>query len=189
MKKKTKSFTLNFIHVPHPSGKSSQEVAVGVFHDFCILKALRNNNYKLTITKVEYIEKVMMKEIGIYGFDDYVEPITVTNNKDSTIEEIISLQSGQASLSISTAKRQAKILQNYIGMVEAYKPFSFETAVIHEYAIHGNVTVVAEKLNEQGYRIDNRSIRTRDVSSVLMKAPLDDLHTIVSSQFRKNKGI
>lgn len=189
MKKKTKSFTLNFIQVPSPSGKSPHEVAVEVFHDLCILEVLRNNNFKLTITKREYIEKVMTKEIGIYGFTDYMEPMTLVKKENSIVDEIISFQRSQGSLSIFTAKRQARILQNYVEMVEDYKPYSFETAVIHQYAIHGNVSVVARKLNEQGYRIDNRSVRTGDVSSILMKVPIDDLHTIVSSQFRKNKGI
>ncbi|MFY0544945.1 hypothetical protein [Brevibacillus sp. H7] len=85
------------------------------------------------------------------------------------------------------AKQQLVQLQHFVQLVESYKVTSFETAVIYEYAIEGNVTAVAKKLNEQGHHIDGRKITSSDVSAVLKQKPIDELHKIISNFFKNNK--
>lgn len=189
MRKKKSSIEIEVIYSPHPSGKSSEELILGLYYDLCIVDVARKNRYKITISQEEFIRKVIAREMGLYDAVYYLKPVTPPNNDNQNVKDILSIQSGQLSLSLFFAKRQASILQSYIDMVETYRPYSLETAIIHEYAIHGNVAVAAEKLNEKGYRISGKTIKSGDVSSVLMMSPIDDLHMIVSNQFRKNKGL
>ncbi|SDF04417.1 hypothetical protein SAMN04488542_10551 [Fontibacillus panacisegetis] len=189
MKKKKADIKIEVVYSPHPSGKSSEEIVLGIFYDFCLMEVAKKNRYKITISREEYIRKVIAREIGLYDAVYYFEPLTPPNNDNQNVKDIMSIQSSQLSLSLFYAKRQASIFQSYVDMIETYKPYSLETAIIHEYAIHGNVAVAAEKLNEKGYRINGKTVKSGDISSVLMMSPIDELHRIVSNQFRKNKGL
>lgn len=184
MNKKKKAYEIHFA----PPG-ISEKAAIGVFYEFCVMEMAREANLKVTISKDDYVRKVVAKEMAPFDVAYYLEARTLPSKEDEIIKDIMSIQNSQLSLSLFFAKRQASIFQSYIDIVENYKPHSLETAIIHEYAIQGNVVVAAEKLNEKGYRINGKTVKSGDISSVLMMSPIDDLHRIVSNQFRKNKGL
>lgn len=80
--------------------------------------------------------------------------------------------------------------QRSIELIEAYTPKSIEERIIHEYAILGSVTDVANKLNEEGLRIEGRKYISNDISAVLRQKPKDELHQIVKKAFEHNsKGM
>lgn len=78
--------------------------------------------------------------------------------------------------------------QRIIELIEAYTPHSLEERIIHEYAIEGSVTFVANKLNEEGLRIEGRKYISNDISAVIMQTPKDELHQIVKKSFEHNKA-
>ena len=55
-------------------------------------------------------------------------------------------------MNLQQAKEQVKELNNFIELVLNYEVTSLETAAIYEYALENNVSKVASKLNEKGYR-------------------------------------
>ncbi|MED4754615.1 hypothetical protein [Brevibacillus choshinensis] len=92
-------------------------------------------------------------------------------------------------MKISVAKNLIVELQHYINLVEKYQSTTFETRVIYEYALHENVIEVAKIMNELGYRVDDRKVTSSDVSAVLKQKPIDELHQIVSKNFKRNKKL
>ena len=80
--------------------------------------------------------------------------------------------------------------QRCITLIESYTPNSIEERIIHEYAIQGSVTSVANALNQEGLRIDGRKYTSNDISAVLRQKPKDEFHQIVKKAFEHNsKGI
>jgi len=63
-----------------------------------------------------------------------------------------------------------------------------EERIILEYAIEGNVFLVADKLNKEGLRIGNRKYISNGISAVLRQKPMDVLHQIVKKSFEHNKA-
>lgn len=55
---------------------------------------------------------------------------------------------------IETLNKEIVKQQEIIDMIESYMPTSLEERIIHEYAIEGSVTFVANKMNEEGLRIE-----------------------------------
>ncbi|MGF9821432.1 MULTISPECIES: hypothetical protein [Brevibacillus] len=92
-------------------------------------------------------------------------------------------------MKLSDAKKLIVELQHYVNLVEKYQPATFETRVIYEYALHENVNEVAKIMNDLGFRVDGRKITSSDVSAVLKQSPIDELHQIVSKNFKRNKRL
>jgi hypothetical protein len=92
-------------------------------------------------------------------------------------------------MKLSDAKKLIVDLQYYINLVEKYQPSTFETRVIYEYALRENVNEVAKIMNELGFRVDDRKVTSSDVSAVLKQKPIDELHKIVSKNFKRNKKL
>ncbi|MFH5183616.1 hypothetical protein ACHHV8_13875 [Paenibacillus sp. TAB 01] len=78
--------------------------------------------------------------------------------------------------------------QRVIELIESYVPQSLEARIIHEYAIEGSVTVVANKLNEEGIRLEGRKYISNDITSILLQKPKDDLYQITQEAFKHNKA-
>ncbi|MED2013684.1 hypothetical protein [Bacillus wiedmannii] len=94
-------------------------------------------------------------------------------------------------MNLQQAKEQVKELNNFIELVLNYEVTSLETAAIYEYALENNVSKVASKLNEKGYRAQGvkgpRKLSSNDVSEILQGKGIDELHAIIKSMFEKNK--
>ncbi|WP_312110663.1 hypothetical protein [Brevibacillus reuszeri] len=90
-------------------------------------------------------------------------------------------------MKLSAAKKLIVELQHYINLVENYQATTFETKVIYEYALHENVNEVAKIMNELGYYVDGRKVTSSNVSAVLKQKPIDELHQIVTKNFKRNK--
>ncbi|MED1802981.1 hypothetical protein [Brevibacillus porteri] len=92
-------------------------------------------------------------------------------------------------MKLSAAKQLLAELQHYIQLVENYQANTFESKVIYEYALHENVSEVAKIMNELEFRVDDRKVTSSDVSAVLKQKPIDELHQIVSKNFKRNKKL
>lgn len=90
-------------------------------------------------------------------------------------------------MKIEEAKERIKELERYIELVEKYEPITMEQEAIKLYVLLENVTKVTKKLNEKGYKIENRKLVTTDVSKILKTKPTDELHELAHKMFRKNR--
>lgn len=73
-------------------------------------------------------------------------------------------------------------------MTESYFTDSFEKHVIREYAITGSIKAVTDKMNKLGFKIDERTVESSDVTAVINSNPSkndDDLHRIVRKFYRR----
>ncbi len=79
---------------------------------------------------------------------------------------------------LAQAKKDMQVFQDYIYLIEQYKPKNFVQRVIQEYAHQGNVARTALILNGQGFRIENRAIEPQDITQVIISTPdpADALH-------------
>ncbi|PFK48940.1 hypothetical protein [Bacillus cereus] len=94
-------------------------------------------------------------------------------------------------MNLQQAKELIKELNDFIELVSNYKVTSLETAAIYEYALENNVSKVASKLNEKGYRAQGvkgpRLLSSNDITEILKGKVIDELHAIIKSMFEKNK--
>lgn len=94
-------------------------------------------------------------------------------------------------MNLQQAKELVKEYNDFIELVSNYKVISLETAVVYEYALDNNVSKVASKLNEKGYRAQgvkgSRKLSSNDVSEILRGEVIDELHAIINNMFEKNK--
>ena len=89
---------------------------------------------------------------------------------------------------IEKAKEYIVQLKEYIDLIENYTADTDEKRIILEYAIIGNTKQVADNLNENGFRFENRrEYDFIDVSRVIKwMEPIDQLHSIVQSIHKLN---
>ncbi|MFO1442794.1 hypothetical protein KDN24_06145 [Bacillus sp. Bva_UNVM-123] len=91
-------------------------------------------------------------------------------------------------MNIELAKKRIAELQYFVDLTESYQPRTLNEIIIKEYAITGSIEKTTNKLNELGYKIDDRNYETRDVSAVINSNPRksdDELHRIVRKFYRK----
>lgn len=102
----------------------------------------------------------------------------------------------QAFLSLENAKEEIRKaeenivkLQEFIKLVEGYEADTFEKQVIKNYAVLGSVTKVAEKLNKEGHRFENRrKYISNDITAIIQSKPtLDNLHKIMKDAQKRTK--
>lgn len=89
---------------------------------------------------------------------------------------------------IEKAEEYIAQLNEYIDLIENYDADTNDKRIVLEYAIIGNTKQVADKLNEDGFRFeDRREYDYCDVSRVIKwTEPIDRLHTIVQSIHKLN---
>ncbi|MGE7673477.1 hypothetical protein ACQKMV_07845 [Lysinibacillus sp. NPDC094403] len=85
------------------------------------------------------------------------------------------------------AKKDLKVFQDYISLIENYQPKNFTQRVIQEYAYQGNINRTAEILNRRGYKTDDRCIEPQDISTIIKSkpAPEDLLHKEIRRLYLK----
>lgn len=95
----------------------------------------------------------------------------------------------KAKIEIDNAEQYNKKLKEFINLVENYETDTAERLVIKSYAILGNVAKVAEKINSEGYRIDNsRKYTTNDITAIIQsKDTKDQLHGMVKDIQKMNQ--
>jgi len=89
-------------------------------------------------------------------------------------------------MEICEAKEQIKKLEEYIEKVENYEDDSFEKKVFKLYVLRENVTKITKELNEEGHRIGNRKLITKDLSDLIRSKPTDDMHELARKLFNQN---
>lgn len=90
-------------------------------------------------------------------------------------------------MEISEAKEHIKELEKYIELVENYDARTFEKKVFKLYVLRENVTKITKELNEEGYRIGNRKLITKDVSDLIKSKATDEMHEMARRMFNQNK--
>lgn len=88
---------------------------------------------------------------------------------------------------IQRLQKEIENQQRIIQLIESYTPINFEQRIIHEYAIEGSGTIVADKLNAEGHRKDGRKYIGKDISEVVNQKPRDEVHEIARKAFLDNK--
>lgn len=92
-----------------------------------------------------------------------------------------------AKLNLESRKKWIAEQQHIVDVIEAYSPITLEQRIVHIYAVEGSVTIVANRINEDGHKIGNRKYTSNDISDLLMRKPEDELHKIAKNQFLRNK--
>lgn len=90
-------------------------------------------------------------------------------------------------MEISEAQEQIKELEKYIELVENYDASTYEKKVFKLYVLRENVTKITKELNEEGYRIGNRKLISKDVSDLIRSKPTDEMHEMARKIFNQNK--
>lgn len=90
-------------------------------------------------------------------------------------------------MSIDEAKEKIKSLEQYIDLLDSYKPCTFEQEAIKEYVIQESVTVAAKVLNEKGYRVGNRKVIGTDISDFIRGKATDRMHEQAKKIFKQNR--
>lgn len=90
-------------------------------------------------------------------------------------------------MEIAEARERIKKLEEYIVMVQGYEAESYEQKVFKLYVLRENVTKITKELNEQGYRIGNRKLNTKDLSDLIKSKPTDEMHEMARKLFNRNR--
>lgn len=88
---------------------------------------------------------------------------------------------------LEQAKKDLKVIQDYVNLIENYQPKDFRQQVIYTYMHLGNVEKTANTLNEKGYKIDDRLIEPEDIKNIIVSKPPngDLLHKTLKSLYLK----
>lgn len=83
---------------------------------------------------------------------------------------------------LEQSKRDLQEIQEYVDLIEEYRPEKFVQVVIHAYVIHGSIAKTAQVLNNQGHNIEQE-----EVSTIIKNPPTkgDLLHKKVKSLYLK----
>lgn len=83
---------------------------------------------------------------------------------------------------LEQSKRDLQEIQEYVELIEEYRPENFVQVVIHAYVIHGSIAKTAQVLNNQGHNIEQEG-----VSTIIKSPPTKDdlLHKKVKSLYLK----
>ncbi|MBP1989193.1 hypothetical protein [Paenibacillus eucommiae] len=87
---------------------------------------------------------------------------------------------------IEQLKKEIEHQEHVIKMIESYEPTNLDQEIILEYAIQGAVKAVTDKLNSDGHRFEGRKYLTNDISDVIRKKPVGELHEITKKAFEHN---
>lgn len=88
---------------------------------------------------------------------------------------------------LAQARKDMKVFQDYIELIEQYNPMNVTQHVIYQYVQEGSIVRTAENLNQLGLTLDGRSIESQDISSTLQSLPDPDdlLHKEVRRLYMK----
>lgn len=90
-------------------------------------------------------------------------------------------------MTIDEARKEIEALQNYVTMMENYKPVGYQQEAIKLYVELESVTKVAIELNAKGYKVNGRKVISKDVSDLIRSKTTDDMHELAKKMFHRNK--
>jgi hypothetical protein len=90
-------------------------------------------------------------------------------------------------MNIEEAKAEIQELEKYINLLDNYAADTFEKVAIKNYVLSESVTKVAVLLNDQGFRVGNRKVISKDISDIIREKTTDDLHAMAKKMFNSNK--
>lgn len=90
-------------------------------------------------------------------------------------------------MEIIEAREHIKQLEEYIEKVEKYEADTYEKKVFKLYVLRENVTRITKELNEEGYRIGNRKLISKEISDLIRSKPTDEMHELARKLFNQNK--
>lgn len=75
-------------------------------------------------------------------------------------------------------------VDDYVLLAESYEAVTLEQKIIKYYAIFGTLNDVADKLNTEGLKFNDRKWQSKDVSNFIQKQkPIDSLHEKLQKTF------
>ncbi|MET3658150.1 hypothetical protein [Sporosarcina psychrophila] len=89
-------------------------------------------------------------------------------------------------MTIDEAKKKIEALNKYIGMLEEFVPTTFEDLAIKLYVELESVTKVAVILNDEGYKIGERKVISKDVSDLIRLKGKGEIHELAQKMFKGN---
>lgn len=90
-------------------------------------------------------------------------------------------------MTIDEAKKRIQELEDYIELIENYQADTIQKEAIKLYVQLENVSMVADELNEKGYRMGQRKVISKDVSEIIRNKPIDELHSLAKKMFSGNR--
>ncbi|HWL23352.1 MAG TPA: hypothetical protein VNR38_06320 [Ureibacillus sp.] len=88
---------------------------------------------------------------------------------------------------LDQAKKDLKVIQDYVDLIENYQPKDFRQHVIYTYMQQGNLEKTANEMNKKGFKIADRYIEPEDIKTIIISnPPIDDLlHKKLKSLYLK----
>ncbi|WP_432356067.1 hypothetical protein [Sporosarcina sp. A2] len=88
---------------------------------------------------------------------------------------------------LKEAKRDRDELQDYINLVELYKPKVPRQHVVFQYALHGSINKASDSLNVLKVDLDGEPFTPENTKTLLLTTPSkeDELHKTVRRLFLK----
>jgi len=85
---------------------------------------------------------------------------------------------------VEATKKEIKVLQEFVSLVENYEVTTLEQKILKEYAYLGSIDKVVENINRE-YR--SEVIDKTFISSLLLSKPQDELHKQLKSNYLKKR--
>lgn len=89
-------------------------------------------------------------------------------------------------MTIDEAKQRIVELNNYIIMMENYKPANQMQLAMKLYVELESVTKVAVILNEKGYKTGERKVISKDVSDMIRSKVTDEMHQMAKDLLKRS---
>lgn len=90
-------------------------------------------------------------------------------------------------MSYEKAKKEIKVLINYIELIDNFEINTIENLVIYEYAKHNSISKVIKEIRKNHYNIEFEQviITPKFITSVILGKPQNELHSIIKTHYLK----
>ena len=84
------------------------------------------------------------------------------------------------------AREKIKRLEWFIDQLESYTPETFEQKAFKLYVELGSVSKVAAILKDEGYKVGNRQVISKDITELIRSKPKDSMHEMAQEALKRN---
>ncbi len=84
------------------------------------------------------------------------------------------------------AREKIKRLEWFIEQLESYIPETFEQKAFKLYVELGSVSKVAAILKDEGYKVGNRQVISKDITELIRSKPTDSMHEMAREALKRN---
>ncbi|MBT2721449.1 hypothetical protein [Bacillus sp. ISL-46] len=87
-------------------------------------------------------------------------------------------------LTVPSAKKEIRRLQDFINLVESYEANSLEKWIIKEYSFTGSIREVVIRGNKRGFTNNWVELNHEYVKNIISGYPKDELHRLMRANYR-----